>query len=540
MKERNEQQELLMRQLLEDANIPALSIGWYQKEHGVTREVAYGQTDTLAPRPVDTHTLFQAASLSKPVSAAIVLDLIDQDKDKSDLDLNKWTLDTPLYKYDPEFGSEELRKDPNYQKVTIRMIIGQCSGLANFGQDGDDGKKFIAVPGSRFTYSGVALDLLKKVIEKKVGKEWEVIAQDFFKKTGMENSTFQRQLPNGILHDTPREVAKAHIANSPNSPLFSLPPLPDNAEGIPAGSLLTTAEDYVTFLQYCFKDKYFSSAMLEGVLSELPSTLSSLYVMSELPKNSIRYKNSYLFIKKNDTKDLYYINSNGEFEKVKIVDLNLFEKKINAIKNKDETQLHLCKEQINDIITSNGGHHPPVTSRVKWSLGMGIYSEGAPQKPEKTVAFHWGNNEGSISFFAMDLVTGDCVVSFANSLNGPSVFQRLVEPIVGDIKPLFQWLSRYCFFKDVNQPEKPHAIAANVLSIYSLAGVEIPKPTDSTQKMVLLMPTISKPELNPDESQKTVLSKPPAAQENREKEAEKEKTEEFNSTPLSTPQDFHT
>lgn len=219
MKERKEQQELLMRQLLDDANIPALSLGWYQKESGIFDVVAYGQTDTVAPSLVDTKTLFQAASLSKPVSAAIVLDLIDQDKYKPDQDKDKWGLNTPLLEYDPEFGPEELRKDKNYQIITIAMIIGHCSGLANFGQDGDDGKKFIAEPKSRFTYSGVAFDFLKKVIEKKTGKEWETIAQEFFKKAGMKNSTFKRQLSDGYLHDTPRDVAKGHLADSPNGPL---------------------------------------------------------------------------------------------------------------------------------------------------------------------------------------------------------------------------------------------------------------------------------------------------------------------------------
>lgn len=76
MRERKEEQQLLMKQLLSDANIPALSLGWYQKEKDRLAVLAYGQADTLTLSPVDTKTLFQAASLSKPVSAAIVLDLV--------------------------------------------------------------------------------------------------------------------------------------------------------------------------------------------------------------------------------------------------------------------------------------------------------------------------------------------------------------------------------------------------------------------------------------------------------------------------------
>ena len=339
-----EQQEL-MQELLDNANIPALSLSWCQND--TRRAVAHGNTDTSAPRPVDTSTLFQAASLSKPVSSAIVLDLGAQ---------GKWDLDTPLANI-ADYGPPELRQDPHYRTLTTRMVIGQCSGLANYGQDGDDGTKFIATPNTRFTYSGVALDFLKQVIEQKTGKSWEAIAQDFFKKAGMKSSTFQKQFSDSGLHGTHREIAKAHMAAPPNGHLAPLPPLPDDGRAILAGSMLTSAEDYITFLQYCFKNDYLKSTLLTGALSTLPPTAS------------------------------------------------------------------------------------PETSHVQWGLGMGVYS-ATDRDQEKTIAFHWGNNTGSISFCAMDMETGDCVVSFANSMNGPSVFQQVAVPIVGDVEPLFQWLSK--------------------------------------------------------------------------------------------------
>jgi CubicO group peptidase (beta-lactamase class C family) len=453
MNERKEQQKLLMKQLLEEANIPALSAAWYQKEKGTRHAVAYGQADTQVSSPVDTKTLFQAASLSKPVAAAIVLDLIEQDKDKPNDDKDKWTLNTTLFQYDPEYGPEELRTDPNYKNLTIGMIIGQRSGLANYGEEGDDGKKFIATPESRFTYSGVALDFLQKVIEKKTGKEWEEIAQDFFRKVrkaGMANSTFKRQSPDSHLHGIPRDVAKAHVADTPDGHLAPLPPLPDDAPGTLAGLMLTTAEDYITFLQYCFKNEYLHSTLLQGDLDKLPPTL------------------------------------------------------------------------------------PPDTSRVKWGLGMGIYSEGDPQNPKRTIAFHWGNNKGSVSFCAMDMATGNCVVCFSNSMNGPSVFQQIAKPVVGDLTPLFQWLSTYCNFNDVNQPEKPEVIATTVQSIHSLADSALPKPADSTQTMLLLMPSVSTPGLNPVESQEQTTTAQASAQHDVGEESDEEQTsQEFNPTPFS-------
>ena len=425
MKDRKKQQELLMNQLLGESNVPALSLGWYQKEKDMPHIIAYGQADTSTRRPVDTNTLFQAASLSKPVSAAIVLDLVAQ---------GKWDLDIPLADI-VDYGPPELRQDPHYRELTTRMVIGQCSGLANYGQDGDDGTRFIAKPNTRFTYSGVALDFLKQIIEQKTGREWSEFAQGFFKKVGMNNSTFQKQLPGSnpdYLH-----IAKAHMSDPlSHGSLIPLPSLPDDGRGVLAGAMLTNAEDYIAFLQYCFKNDYLKSTLLTGSLSTLPPTTS------------------------------------------------------------------------------------PETSQIEWGLGMGVYRSS---DPEKTIAFHWGNNTGSISFCAMDMITGDCVVAFSNSMNGPTVFQKMAEPIVGDITPLFQWLSKYCGFNDVNRPEK--SIDTTVQSIYLLSGVEPQKLTGSMQKMLLLMP--SKPEFKPVELQQQSITTNTSIPQQIREDNEEQKTGEF-------------
>jgi CubicO group peptidase (beta-lactamase class C family) len=356
--------EELMEELLDHANIPALSLSWCQK--GTRQAVASGSTDTSAPSPVDTNTLFQASSLSKPVSAAIVLDLVAQ---------GQWDLDKPLAEYGA-FGPPELQQDPRYSMLTTRMVIGQCSGLPN---SDDAEKKFIATPNTRFTYSGMALDFLKEVIEKETGNHWETIAQAFFTKASMESSTF-KPLPASHLRGT-RKVASAHeVDGTPRAAA------PIDAPEVPAGSLLTTPKDYIHFLQYCFKNDFLRSNLMSGTLSNLPPVSSE-------------------------------------------------------------------------------------TAEVQWGLGMGVYRDS-----EKTIAFHWGNNPGSNSFFAMDMATGDCVACFSNSVNGPHVFEQVAEAIVGDIKPLFQWLSTYCTFKDASTPSAPDAISEIVHSIHTLAQEGHPEP----------------------------------------------------------------
>lgn len=92
------------------------------------------------------------------------------------------------------------------------------------------------------------------------------------------------------------------------------------------------------------------------VFHQMVAVGCDLHLMSELPESSSGYKNSYIFIKKDDIQELYYVKSDGEYEKATIDDFTLFEEKINAIKKKDNPKLHLSEEQIKEIVTSNGGH----------------------------------------------------------------------------------------------------------------------------------------------------------------------------------------
>ena len=115
-----------------------------------------------------------------------------------------------------------------------------------------------------------------------------------------------------------------------------------------------------------------------------------VHLMSKFPEKIEQFKGCYIFIKTKDTQELYYIkrdyikpdsikldveSEKVKFDdfKVKIDDFTLFEAKINALKNKDETVLSLGEEQIKEIVTSNGGYtHEDKLEKLETSNG--IYS----------------------------------------------------------------------------------------------------------------------------------------------------------------------
>lgn len=243
-----------LHQLISNARIQGVSISCFRQNE--IRNAVAGITDSTAPRAIKTSTLFQAASLSKPVSAAIVLNLVNE---------GLWDLDKPLAEI-ADYGPTEIKGTPHYKKLTTRMVLGQCSGLPNWF-NGDS--SFISEPGTRFTYSGVAFDFLKDVIEQNTHKKWEVIAQKFFQKVGMKNSTF-KQLP--ASHLKGRRLARGHAGNGTPDPVTA----PVDSPEIPAASLLTTTSDYIIFLRYCFSNPFLSSTIFAEntplKTSEFPKT----------------------------------------------------------------------------------------------------------------------------------------------------------------------------------------------------------------------------------------------------------------------------
>lgn len=220
--------------------------------------LAGGVTDTRNPSPVSCGTLFQAASLSKPVSAAIVLDWLKN---------NELSLNTPLVEMG-EYGPPEIRKSPYYHTLTIGMVIGQCSGLPNWFEENSP-KAFLMEPGKHFIYSGLAFEFLKELIEKQSNRAWEKIAQDFFSKAGMKTSTYQQCAASRLYGAN--NVAREHQGD--------LSPLPnrvseDSEAVFTAGSLLTTASDYLVFLRYCLNDAFLRSTLLTPttLLGHFPET----------------------------------------------------------------------------------------------------------------------------------------------------------------------------------------------------------------------------------------------------------------------------
>lgn len=166
----------------------------------------YGLLEAGGKEPVTAETLFQAASISKSLTAMVVLRLVEQGKLDLDSDVNKWLVSWKV----PE---NEFTKD---QKVTVRRLLAHMAGVSVPGFLGYpvdkplptlrqilDGEKpansnpirVELKPGTKFLYSGGGYVILAQLIMDVTGKSFpELMQKMLLEKLGMTHSSFQQPL----------------------------------------------------------------------------------------------------------------------------------------------------------------------------------------------------------------------------------------------------------------------------------------------------------------------------------------------------------
>ncbi len=130
--------------------------------------------------PVGDGTVFEVASLSKPVFAYLVLQLVD----RGVLDL-----DRPLVDYHrPDY----LGNSPWLAKITARDVLRHSTGLPNWRKDPAHEKLEPAVaPGTRIDYSGEAIFWLQLAVERLTGESLDQSMQRLlWGPAGMRDSTY--------------------------------------------------------------------------------------------------------------------------------------------------------------------------------------------------------------------------------------------------------------------------------------------------------------------------------------------------------------
>jgi CubicO group peptidase (beta-lactamase class C family) len=244
--------------LMQRDYIPGLTAAYIQDGKLVWQK-NFGVANATTKAPVTDSTLFEAASLTKVVTAYTALKLVDAGQ----LDLDK-----PLNTY---LGNNyDIGNDERIKLITARRVLSHSAGFPNWRNEGDSLLPINFTPGERFSYSGEGFVYLAKVMEKLTGMSYEtLVGQSVFKPLGMTRSsiTWKPSFQNAAAYRHSWTGEVAGLADYPNA----------NA----AASLRTTAKDYATFLAAVLRGTGLTTASHEAMLSAQikvdPATYTQLY-----------------------------------------------------------------------------------------------------------------------------------------------------------------------------------------------------------------------------------------------------------------------
>jgi CubicO group peptidase (beta-lactamase class C family) len=222
----------LIPKLMHLAEVPGLGIATVENGQ-VQWAGSFGVKNVKTGQPVDAHTVFPAASLSKVVFAYAVLKLVDE---------GKLDLDTPLSHYLPAY----VDNDPRIDLITARHVLTHRTGFPNWRPNG----KPLLIhfqPGERFSYSGEGFVYLQRAVEKITGKPLNAfVAERVFHPVGMTDSSYVWE----PRYETMAVSGHSEAGEPSDVPRTEEGKSPVNGGGGPsaAATLLTTPTDYARFL----------------------------------------------------------------------------------------------------------------------------------------------------------------------------------------------------------------------------------------------------------------------------------------------------
>ena len=231
--------------MLAQNNVPSLAVGWIE-DGEVAWTAVYGER---APgEPADDDTLYNIASLTKPIVAETILRLVAS----GTLDL-----DTPLA---TQFVDRDLTDEPRAQKITLRHALSHRTGIPDNWRERMEGGKLRLdwEPGTQAKYSGENYVMAARYAMAATDTRLDRLAQQaLFAPLGMSDTFF-----------TPDDSWQGRVATVRGED-GSLR-LPDNsAQANAADNVHTTIGDYTRFVAAAMRG--------DGLTPELVEARGTIY-----------------------------------------------------------------------------------------------------------------------------------------------------------------------------------------------------------------------------------------------------------------------
>jgi CubicO group peptidase (beta-lactamase class C family) len=228
---------------LKQKHIPALGIGFI-KDGKIEQLSVFGELQTNKPAPINT--IWNVASMTKPITAIVALKLINA---------GKWDLDEPVYKY---YTDPDVANDPRAKLLTTRIILSHQTGFPNWRGNNEEAKlSFEFEPGTKHQYSGEGYEYLRKALEKKFKKSLEQLASELiFKPLKMKDTRF--------IWDEKMDSTRFARGHNEKGELYETQ---KNTTVNAADNLLTTVEDYSKFLVHILNGAGLSDKLYKEMIT---------------------------------------------------------------------------------------------------------------------------------------------------------------------------------------------------------------------------------------------------------------------------------
>lgn len=163
-------------QWLSDADVPSVGVA-YIEDGRLQWDAVYGEQGPGVP--ATDQTLYNIASMTKPITAEIVVRLVSQ---------GVIELDEPMSAY---WVDPDIADNPWHELLTPEFALRHQTGFTNWRYETDDVLTFKFEPGTATSYSGEGYDYVARFVEKKTETPLETLADELvFSPIGMKETIF--------------------------------------------------------------------------------------------------------------------------------------------------------------------------------------------------------------------------------------------------------------------------------------------------------------------------------------------------------------
>ncbi len=277
--------DAVLRQAVDQGEVPGI-VAIAASPEAILYEGAFGRRSLAGSAPMDMRTVFRIASMTKAITAAAAMQLVEA---------GKLALDQPAGEVVPGLAAPRVLEGfdaagrpmlrPARGTVTLRNLLTHTSGFGydvwnadllryhrETGTPAPRTGKLAGLtvpltfdPGTRWQY-GIGIDWVGRMVEAATGQDLERVFRDrLFAPLGMRDTSF-------LVHpDMLPRLAAVHARTQTGLQPLGLEPNPPREFFPGGGGLHSTARDYIRFLRMLL-----GSGALDGARLLRPETVASM------------------------------------------------------------------------------------------------------------------------------------------------------------------------------------------------------------------------------------------------------------------------